>query len=175
LIKFSGAAAGQACTIVLRGATEQLLDEAERSLHDALAVLSQTVKEPRVVLGGGCSEMVMAKAVDSLSNKVPGKKQIAIDSFATALRQLPTILADNAGLDSSALVSELRSEVYRGMTSSGLDLLTPGGGIADMRELGVIESYKLKKAVVGSASEAAELLLRVDNIIRAAPRRRERM
>ncbi|KAK5460890.1 T-complex protein 1 subunit beta [Exophiala xenobiotica] len=174
LIKFSGVAAGEACTIVLRGATEQLLDEAERSLHDALAVLSQTIKEPRVTLGGGCAEMVMANAVDALAQKVGGKKRIAIDSFATALRQLPTILADNAGLDSSALVSELRSEVYRGMMNSGLDLLTPGGGITDMRELGVIESYKLKKAVVSSASEAAELLLRVDNIIRAAPRRRER-
>merc|ERR1711939_1054338 len=175
LIKFSGVAAGEACTIVLRGATEQLLDEAERSLHDALAVLSQTIKEPRVTLGGGCAEMLMAKAVEGAALKVDGKKQIAIDSFATALRQLPTILADNAGLDSSALVSELRSEVYRGMMNSGLDLLTPGGGITDMRELGVIESYKLKKAVVSSASEAAELLLRVDNIIRAAPRGRERM
>merc|ERR1712230_17250 len=175
LIKFSGVAAGQACTIVLRGATEQLLDEAERSLHDALAVLSQTVKEPRTTLGGGCAEMLMAKAVEGAALKVPGKKRIAVDSFSTALRQLPTILADNAGLDSSALVSELRSEVYRGMMNSGLDLLTPGGGITDMRELGVIESYKLKKAVVSSASEAAELLLRVDNIIRAAPRRRERM
>ena len=119
--------------------------------------------------------MVMAKAVDSLAQKIPGKKRIAVDSFANALRQLPTILADNAGLDSSALVSELRSEVYRGMSTSGLDLLTPGGGIADMRELGVVESYKLKRAVVNSASEAAELLLRVDNIIRSAPRRRDRM
>ena len=177
LIRFSGMATGggQACTIVLRGATDQLLDEAERSLHDALAVLSQTVKEPRTTLGGGCAEMVMAKAVDSLAQRVPGKKRLAVDAFSTALRQLPTILADNAGLDSSALVAELRSEVYRGMTSSGLDLMTPGGGIVDMRELGVIESYKLKKAVVNSASEAAELLLRVDNIIRAAPRKRERM
>jgi T-complex protein 1 subunit beta len=61
------------------------------------------------------------------------------------------------------------------MSSSGLDLMSPGGGIADMRQLGVIESYKLKRAVVNSASEAAELLLRVDNIIRAAPRKRERM
>ena len=175
LIKFSGVAAGQACTIVLRGATEQLLDESERSLHDALAVLSQTVKDPRTTLGGGCAEMVMAKAVDSLAQKIPGKKRIAVDSFATALRQLPTILADNAGLDSSGLVSELRAEVYRGMTTSGLDLLTPGGGITDMRELGVVESYKLKRAVVSSASEAAELLLRVDNIIRSAPRKRDRM
>ncbi|GLB03592.1 hypothetical protein BO85DRAFT_389479 [Aspergillus piperis CBS 112811] len=175
LIKFSGVAAGQACTIVLRGATEQLLDEAERSLHDALAVLSQTVKDPRVTLGGGCAEMVMSKAVEQAAQNTTGKKQLAVDAFAYALKQLPTILADNAGLDSSDLVTRLRQAINNGMTSSGLDLLTPGGGIADMRELGVVESYKLKKAVVSSASEAAELLLRVDNIIRAAPRRRERM
>lgn len=175
LIRFSGVAAGRACTVVLRGATNQLLDEAERSLHDALAVLSQTVKEPRTTLGGGCAEMVMAKAVDNAAQNVIDKKALAVESFAKALRQLPTILADNAGLDSSALVTRLRAAVYQGMTSSGLDLLTPGGGIADMRELGVIESYKLKRAVVSSASEAAELLLRVDNIIRSAPRKRERM
>lgn len=192
LIKFSGVAAGQACTIVLRGATEQLLDEAERSLHDALAVLSQTVKDPRATLGGGCAEMVMAKAVEQAAQNTTGKKQLAVDSFAHALKQLPTILADNAGLDSSDLVTRLRQAINNGLTNSGLDLLTPGGGIADMRDLGVVEAYKLKKAVVSSASEAAEvsdllldefstganiaqLLLRVDNIIRAAPRRRERM
>ncbi|KAK8075944.1 T-complex protein 1 subunit beta [Apiospora phragmitis] len=175
LIRFSGVAAGEACTIVLRGATDQLLDEADRSLHDALAVLSQTVKEPRTTLGGGCAEMLMAKAVEGAATRVEGKKQMAVASFATALRQLPTILADNAGLDSSDLVARLRKAIYDGMSTYGLDLMTPGGGITDMRDLGVIESYKLKKAVVSSASEAAELLLRVDDIIRAAPRRRERM
>ncbi|KAK5173409.1 T-complex protein 1 subunit beta [Saxophila tyrrhenica] len=175
LIRFSGVAAGRACTIVLRGATEQLLDEAERSLHDALAVLSQTVGSPQTTLGGGCAEMVMSKAVDNAAQNVAGKKALAVDSFSKALRQLPTILADNAGLDSSDLVARLRKAVYSGMSSSGLDLMKPGGGIADMRELGVVESYKLKRAVVSSASEAAELLLRVDNIIRAAPRKRERM
>jgi T-complex protein 1 subunit beta len=157
LVRFSGVAAGKACTVVLRGATEQLLDEAERSLHDALAVLSQTVKEPRTTLGGGCAEMVMAKAVDHVSQNVEGKKALAVEAFAKALRQLPTILADNAGFDSSDLVSRLRKAIYAGMTSSGLDLLRPGGGIADMRELGVVESYKLKRAVVSSASEAAEV------------------
>ncbi|KAH8815472.1 T-complex protein 1 beta subunit [Xylogone sp. PMI_703] len=175
LIKFSGVAAGEACTIVLRGATEQMLDEAERSLHDALAVLSQTVKEPRTTLGGGCAEMLMAKAVENAAVKVEGKKQLAVAAFAVALRQLPTILADNAGYDSSDLVARLRTAIYDGMNTYGLDLMTPGGGIADMRELGIIESYKLKRAVVSSASEAAELLLRVDNIIRSAPRKRERM
>lgn len=159
LIKFSGVAAGQACTIVLRGATDQLLDEAERSLHDALAVLSQTVKEPRTTLGGGCAEMLMAKAVEGAATRVEGKKQTAVAAFAVALRQLPTILADNAGLDSGDLVARLRKAIYDGLNTYGLDLMTPGGGIADMRELGVIESYKLKKAVVNSASEAAEVSL----------------
>ncbi|KAL9606365.1 MAG: hypothetical protein Q9179_000442 [Wetmoreana sp. 5 TL-2023] len=175
LIKFSGVAAGEACTIVLRGATEQLLDEADRSLHDALAVLSQTVREPKTTLGGGCAEMVMAKAVEQEAPNVAGKKAMAVDAFAAALRQLPTILADNAGIDSSDLIARLKKEIYNGQTSSGLDLLIPGGGIADMREKGVIESYKLKRAVVSSAAEAAELLLRVDSIVRCAPRKRERM
>ena len=157
LIKFSGVAAGQACTIVLRGATEQLLDEAERSLHDALAVLSQTVKEPRVTLGGGCAEMIMSRAVEQTAQNTTGKQQLAVDAFAQALKQLPTILADNAGLDSSDLVARLRQAINKGLTSSGLDLLKPGGGIANMRDLGVVESYKLKRAVVSSASEAAEV------------------
>jgi T-complex protein 1 subunit beta len=91
LIKFSGVAAGEACTIVLRGATNQLLDEAERSLHDALSVLSQTVKETRTVLGGGCSEVLMSKAVDEVAVTTAGKKAIAIESFAKALRQVNMI------------------------------------------------------------------------------------
>ncbi|AET40128.1 chaperonin-containing T-complex subunit CCT2 Ecym_5373 [Eremothecium cymbalariae DBVPG len=166
--KFTGCKVSNACTIVLRGATLQVLDEAERSLHDALSVLSQTTKETRTVLGGGCAEMVMSKAVDTTAQNVEGKKSLAVEAFARALRQLPTILADNAGLDSSELISKLRASIYNGMTTSGLDL--NNGKIADMRELGVVESYKLKRAVVSSATEAAEVLLRVDNIIRAKPR-----
>lgn len=171
-LKFSGCKAGEACTIVLRGATDQVLDEAERSLHDALSVLSQTTKETRTVLGGGCAEMIMSKAVDTAAQNVDGKKALAVEAFARALRQLPTILADNAGFDSSELVSKLRSSIYNGMSTSGLDL--DNGCIADMRELGIIESYKLKRAVVSSASEASQVLLRVDNIIRAKPRTADR-
>ncbi|CCK70426.1 chaperonin-containing T-complex subunit CCT2 KNAG_0E01640 [Huiozyma naganishii CBS 8797] len=167
-LKFSGCKVGEACTIVLRGATDQVLDEAERSLHDALSVLSQTTKETRTVLGAGCSEMIMSKAVDTEAQNVDGKKSMAVESFARALRQLPTILADNAGYDSSELVSKLRSSIYNGISTSGLDL--NNGTIVDVRELGIVESYKLKRAVVSSASEAAEVLLRVDNIIRAKPR-----
>ncbi|KAJ3180348.1 T-complex protein 1 subunit beta [Gaertneriomyces sp. JEL0708] len=168
LIKFSGVAAGEACTVVLRGATHQLLDEAERSLHDALCVLSQTVKEPRTTLGGGCAEMLMAKAVEEVAATTPGKKAIACEAFAKALRQLPTILADNAGFDSAELVSQLRAAHHEGKSTFGLDMVE--GKIADVRQLGITESYKLKKQVLLSASEAAELILRVDDIIRCAPR-----
>lgn len=171
-LKFSGCAAGEACTIVLRGATEQGLDEAERSLHDALSVLSQTTRDTRTVIGGGCSEMIMSKAVDQAAANETGKKSLAVEAFARALRALPTILADNAGFDSSELVAKLRSAIYNGMTTSGLDLTN--GRVVDNRELGVVESYKLKRAVVSSASEAAEVLLRVDNILRAKPRTADR-
>ncbi|TPX32076.1 hypothetical protein SmJEL517_g04731 [Synchytrium microbalum] len=174
LIKFSGVAAGEACTVVLRGATTQLLDEAERSLHDALCVLSQTVQEPRTVLGGGCAEMLMAKVVDELAVKTPGKRAIAVESFARALRQLPTILADNAGYDSSDLVAQLRASHAEGNTTAGLNMYE--GIIGDMSEagLGITESFKLKRQVLLSASEAAEMILRVDDIIRCAPRQRNR-
>lgn len=150
LIKFSGVEAGEACTIVLRGATEQLLDEADRSLHDALSVLSQTVVETRTVLGGGCSEMLMSKAVEQAAQNTPGKKALAIEAFARALRQLPTILADNAGFDSSELVAKLRAAINKGMSSSGLDLYYPGGRIGDMRELGVVSATLILLVVVPS-------------------------
>jgi Chaperonin GroEL (HSP60 family) len=120
LIKFSGVAAGEACTVVLRGSTTQMVDEAERSLHDALSVLSQTVKETRTVLGGGCSEMLMSCAVDEEVRKVKGKKAIAAEAFGRALRQIPTILADNAGYDSSDLVSRLRAAHFEGQIDAGL-------------------------------------------------------
>jgi T-complex protein 1 subunit beta len=97
-----------------------MVDEAERSLHDALSVLSQTVKETRTVLGGGCSEMLMSCAVEEEARKVRGKKAIATEAFARALRQIPTILADNAGYDSSDLVTRLKAAHYEGQGDSGL-------------------------------------------------------
>ncbi|RKP00398.1 hypothetical protein CXG81DRAFT_19646 [Caulochytrium protostelioides] len=173
LIKFSGVKAGEACTVVLRGANTQILDEAERSLHDALSVLSQTIAEPRTVLGGGCAESLMARAVDALAAQTPGKTAIAVESFAKALRQLPTILADNAGFDSADLVSRLKAAHYAGHSQAGLDM-AQGTVAEDIELLGITESFKLKRQVLLSASEAAELILRVDDIIRCAPRERER-
>jgi len=170
LIRFSGVAAGDACTVVLRGASTHLLDEAERSLHDALCVLQQTSMETRTIYGGGCGETIMANAVEEASKKVPGKRQLAMQAFANALRQLPTIVADNAGLDSADLVTRLKSAHYEGNSRAGLDVRS--GSIGDMKELGIVESLKLKLSVLVSASEAAEMILRVDDIVKCAPRKR---
>ncbi|XP_013787626.2 T-complex protein 1 subunit beta-like [Limulus polyphemus] len=120
LLKFSGVPLGEACTIVLRGSTQQILDEAERSLHDALCVLSQTVKETRIVFGGGSAEMLMATAVGRLAERTPGKEAMAMESFAKALRQMATIIADNAGYDSAQLISELRAAHAEGKNTYGI-------------------------------------------------------
>ncbi|XP_020181232.1 T-complex protein 1 subunit beta [Aegilops tauschii subsp. strangulata] len=171
LIHFSGVAMGQACTIVLRGASEHVLDEAERSLHDALCVLSQTVTDTRVIYGGGWPEMVMSKEVDELARKTPGKKSHAIDAFSRALQAIPTIIADNAGLDSAELISQLRAEHHKVNSTAGIDVIS--GGLGDMQKRGICEAFKVKQAIVLSATEAAEMILRVDEIITCAPRRRE--
>jgi T-complex protein 1 subunit beta len=171
LIRFSGVKAGEACTVVLRGASTHVLDEAERSLHDALAVLSQTVVNTRVTHGGGCAEMLMAEAVDKLAATTSGKKMFAIEAFARALRALPTIIADNGGYDSSELVSQLKVEHHNGNITAGLDMAQ--GCVGDMDDLGILEAFKLKEHVLMAASEAAEMILRVDDIVKCAPRQRQ--
>ena len=111
---------------MLRGATEQIIGEAERSLHDALCVLTSTVKEPRTVFGGGCSEMLMAKAVEELAAKTAGKEARAMESFATALRQLPSIIAENGGYDSAQLTSELKAAHNSDKNTTGLNMVSDG-------------------------------------------------
>lgn len=170
LLRFGGVALGEACTVVIRGATQQIIDEAERSLHDALCVLAATVKESRIVYGGGCSEMLMACAVNSAAAQTPGKEAVAMEAFARALQQLPTTIADNAGFDSAQLIAELRASHVSGNTSAGLDM--EQGKLGCMKELGITESFVVKRQVLMSASEAAEMILRVDDIIKAAPRKR---
>eukprot|EP00928_Gymnodinium_smaydae_P086710 TRINITY_DN71155_c0_g1_i1.p1 TRINITY_DN71155_c0_g1~~TRINITY_DN71155_c0_g1_i1.p1 ORF type:complete len:536 (-),score=165.85 TRINITY_DN71155_c0_g1_i1:270-1877(-) len=173
VIKFSGCKQGEACTIVLRGASQHILDEAERSLHDALAVMFQTVTETRVVHGGGSTEMAMSNAIMEKMKTVSGKESLAMESFAKALQQIPTILADNGGFDSADLVGQLRAAHARGVHTMGLEFMK--GGVADMAELGIMESYRSKLSQLCSAAEAAEMIIRVDDIIRNAPRQREGM
>ncbi|GAU35670.1 hypothetical protein TSUD_162420 [Trifolium subterraneum] len=171
LIKFSGIAMGQACTIFLRGASHHVLDEAERSLHDALCVLSQTVNDSRVLLGGGWPEMIIAKEIDALARKTPGKKSLAMEAFSRALLAIPITIADYAEIGRNAReVGSLRAEHQNEGCTAGIDVIS---GSVNMVERGICETFKVKQAVLVSATEAAEVILRVDEIITCAPRKRE--
>merc|ERR1711988_868665 len=171
VIRFGGVACGEACTLVLRGATEQVLAEAERSVHDALCVLMTTVKENGTVLGGGACEILMAQAVEEAAAETPGKISLAMEGYARALREIPKAVADNGGYDSSELVSLMRAEHAKGNHDMGLDMNT--GTVGNMRELGIMESYQSKLQSLLSASEAAEMIVRVDEIVKCAPRQRQ--
>jgi len=171
VVQFSGCQRNEACTIVLRGSGSHILDEAERSLHDAICVLIAAVKNHRILYGGGNCEMRMSLAVDDLARTLSGKQAIACEAFARALRQLPTIICDNAGYDSAELVANLRSEIHSGQLSSGLNMFD--GRVDDMKTLGVTEAFRVKEQALISATEAAEMILRVDDIVRCAPRQRQ--
>jgi len=171
LVRFSGCPNSQASSIVIRGANTHVVDEAHRSLHDALCVLSQTVKSTSVLPGGGATEMLMAQAVEEASKSVSGKQVLAMEAYARALRSMPMHIADNAGYDSADLVSGLRAKHYEGHHTWGLEMNT--GTLADMNELGICEAFKVKSQVLLSSSEAAEMILRVDDIVQCAPRRQE--
>jgi len=172
VIRFSGCQNSNACSIVLRGASTHLLDEAERSLHDALCVIVETVKSHNVVYGGGHSEMRMALDVQQLALTEKGKESLAIDSFARALMQIPTIILDNAGLDSAEIVSNLRNSLHSGTPNAGIDI--NGGCVGDMKELGIYECLKVKEQALISACEATEMILRVDYTVTCPPRQRDR-
>ncbi|KAI3386814.1 hypothetical protein SNEBB_000737 [Seison nebaliae] len=173
LLKFSGVKLGEACTIVIRGATQQILDEAERALHDALCVLQQTVKDSNVIYGGGWAEVRLALAIKEEAKKLASKEAIAMESFANALLQLPTTIADNGGYDSAELITKLIAQ-HSNNKDSLFGLNMDCGDIGDMKELGILECQKVKRQMIVSAAEAAEMILRVDNIIRCAPRPRQK-
>eukprot|EP00915_Cephaloidophora_sp_WS-2016_P003437 GHVH01004603.1.p1 GENE.GHVH01004603.1~~GHVH01004603.1.p1 ORF type:complete len:539 (+),score=72.28 GHVH01004603.1:50-1666(+) len=181
-IQFTGCAKKKACTIVLRGSTDHVLDEAERSIHDALANLSQTVRDGRFVYGGGSVELHCAEAIEKEARKTEGKLQLPLQAFSKALVAVPTILLDNGGFDSAETVARLRALHHQHREEQadtdpsctlGVDLET--GGLSDMRKVGVLESLWSKTHQLRSASEAAQMIIRCDEVVRCAPRRREGM
>ena len=113
---------------------------------------------------------MMAVAVKEAASKEAGKESLAMEAFAKALISIPTIISDNAGFDSAQLVSELKAAQSQGKTTMGLDM--DEGEIACMDKKGIYESFQVKRQVLLSAAEAAEMILRVDDIIKSAPRKR---
>lgn len=171
-IKFTGCKLGESCSVVLRGSSKHLLDEAERSLHDALCVLVKTVQNSKVIYGGGNSEIGMSNAVDDLSKTIQGKQALAVEAFARALRKIPLIIAENGGYDAAEVIQNISYNLRNGDKSSGINMTD--GTVGCMKELGITECFRVKEQALISACEAAEMILRVDNIITCAPREREK-
>jgi thermosome len=149
--------------ILIRAGTERFLDEAERSVHDALCVVRDVVQEPEIVAGGGVPEMEVARALRGYAETLPGREQLAVRSFGEAMEIVPLTLGENAGLDPVDLLLELRTRHEKGEKWAGVDVLE--GKIKDMRDLEVYEPLAVKKQTIKSAAEAATMILRIDDVI----------
>ncbi len=154
-----------AVTILLRGGTEHVVDEIERALEDSLGVVRTTVQDGRVVPGGGAPEISLALGLRDFADSVGGREQLAVEAFADALDVIPRTLAENAGHDPIDSLVELRAAHDGGASASGLDAYT--GEIEDMLEAGVVEPWRVKTQAIDAATEAAVMILRIDDVISA--------
>ncbi|MEM3581619.1 MAG: thermosome subunit beta [Candidatus Bathyarchaeia archaeon] len=163
----------KAVTIVIRGGTEHVVDEAERSLHDALCVVRNAIEDGKIVPGGGAPEAEVAKQLRDYAVKVGGREQLAIEAFADAVESIPLTLAENAGLDPIDIMVALRAKHESAATPSyGVDVFS--GKVRDMLELKVVEPLRVKQQVIKSATEAANMILKIDDLIAAKGMEKEK-
>ncbi|MFC3957594.1 thermosome subunit beta [Halovivax cerinus] len=152
-------------TLLLRGSTDHVVDELERGVNDALDVVAQTVSDGRVLAGGGAVEVELASRLRDFADSVSGREQLAVESFADSLELVPRVLAENAGLDSIDTLVDLRAAHDEGDLQAGLNAWT--GDVENTADAGIVEPAHAKEQAVTSASEAANLVLKIDDIISA--------
>ncbi|MCS7140136.1 MAG: TCP-1/cpn60 chaperonin family protein [Candidatus Nezhaarchaeota archaeon] len=162
----------RAVSILLRGSSDMSVKEAERSIHDALCVVRNVVQEPKVLPGGGAPEVALSLALRDWARSLPGREQLAAMKFADALEVIPSALAENAGLDPLEILVKLRAYHEKGLKTYGVDVLK--GDIADMTQLNVYEPLSVKRQALKSATEAATMILKIDDVIAAAPPKKEK-
>jgi len=161
----------KAVAILVRGGTERIVNEAERSIHDALCVVRDVVREPCIVAGGGAAELEVAAQLKRWAEKLTGKEQLAVIGYAEALEAIPMTLAENAGLDPIDILVELRARHEKGEKWAGVEVYE--GKTKDMAAINIYEPLAVKRQVVKSASEAASMILRIDDVIAAGKPREE--
>jgi thermosome len=152
-------------TLLLRGSTEHVVDELERGVEDALDVVSDTIIEGSVLAGGGAPEVEVAGRLRDYADSVSGREQLAVEAFADALDVVPRVLAENAGLDSIDTLVDLRAAHNDGDTRAGLNVFS--GDVVDSFDAGIVEPAHAKRQALASATEAANLVLKIDDIISA--------
>ena len=168
MVFIEGAKNPRAVTILLRGASDMALDEAERNIVDALHVLRNIFMKPMIVAGGGAVEVELAERLRKFAATVGGKEQLAIEAYAEALEEIPVVLADTAGMDTLETLMELRKLHREGKIWAGVNVVE-GKVEEDMTKLGVVEPVRVREQVIKSATEAANALLKIDDVIAAAP------
>ncbi|MFP4046059.1 MAG: thermosome subunit alpha [Candidatus Aenigmatarchaeota archaeon] len=157
--------APKAVSILIRGGTEHVIDEVERAMKDALDGLVAALQSKKIVPGGGCVEERLSMRLKSYAQSHSGREQLAIRAFAEALEVVPRTLAENAGLDPIDTLVGIRSAHENGKNDHGLDVET--GKTVNMKDQGVIEPLRIKTQAIQSASEAAEMILRIDDVVSA--------
>jgi len=155
----------KAVTILVRGGTEHVIDEIERAIEDALGDLASVIECGKIVPGGGAPEIEVAKHLSDFAERLSGREQLAVKAFAKALEIIPRTLAENAGLDPIDMLVELKASHESGKKNYGLDVFE--GKVVDMFERGVVEPLEVKTQAIKSASEAAIMILRIDDVIAA--------
>ena len=153
-------------TILIRGGTEHVVDEIKMAMEDAIKGIASALELGKVVAGGGAAEMAVAMALREYAGSFEGREQLAVNAFASAMEIIPRSLAENAGMDPIDKLASLRSAHDKSRPSSGLDVFT--GNVTDMLKAGVIEPLKTKVQALTSASEVAEMILRIDDIIQSS-------
>lgn len=161
---FTGCPNSKTATIVLRGGAEQFIAEAERSLHDAIMIVRRTIKNSKVVAGGGAIEMELSAFLRNHSRTIRGKSQLIINAFAKALEVIPRQLAENAGLDATDILNKLRQKHATGGTWYGVDI--ENDGITDTFKSFVWEPVLIRRNALTSATEAANLILSIDETVK---------
>ena len=156
----------KAVTILVRGTTEHVVDEVARAIDDAIGVVACTIEDGKIVAGGGAAEVELAMRLRDYADTVSGREQLAVRGFADALEVIPRTLAENAGLDAIEMLVNLRAKhATDGSSTYGLNVFT--GEVEDMAENGVVEPLRVKTQAIQSATESAEMLLRIDDVIAA--------
>ncbi len=156
-------------TILVHGGTEHSVDEVKRSVTDALGDVASALKSGKVVAGAGAPEMALSIGLRKYSASLSGREQLAVLAFADAMEVIPRTLAENAGLDPIDMLTELKAAHEKGQQWAGIDVVT--GKIVDAWSAGVIEPLKIKTQAVSSASEVAQMILRIDDVIAGEPPR----
>jgi len=153
----------KAVTLLIRGGSQRVIDEAERSVHDAIMTIKDVVEKPMIVGGGGAVEEELSHQLMQWSSTLPGREQLAVRKYADALESIPLALAENAGFDTLDIQVELREKHGAGKTWHGVDVL--GSGVQDLYKKDVIEPASVKEQIINSATECSCMILRIDDVI----------